>query len=461
MNSEEAFRRFGHDIETDPIGMLLAEWQRSAFIHALKQLPDVVDVIPAGSLARGTQIGPVHDVDLIVVFDSSAYPDWGYGSESALVAMQHLQASLLQQMHPWRGTDEGLFEETKIRNHVVQCNGVSTGPFEGFVPSVPPVDVMPAVQHHGHLRVPELHREGLNLLGKNWIDVDPEKFMHLIEQRQRDWKYFKAVIKLVKAWAEEQGLKIKSMAIEVMVLKYCPRPGLFETLTVSEAVTRFFEAAAKANIHSLTDPTGWCGEIDRHMNYGALRNALKEAAGLSRRALDAERAVDRGQSILGDDDPGSLWRKLFGKKFPHVKKRFWPAQHYEPWTDFTRWSAWTYLDFDPFDPNDQNPNNPPRWDPPDNGGGPGAARTTRAGRRRGQGSIRRVNRPRPAVRHPIPEPIRPALPTPWHRANAMSMVPVLARRAIHPSRDQRKLRRRKIRCRAPGTRCSLTRWLPR
>ena len=41
------------------------------FIGKLERLPDVVEVIESGSLARGTQIGPVHDVDLIVVFDSS------------------------------------------------------------------------------------------------------------------------------------------------------------------------------------------------------------------------------------------------------------------------------------------------------------------------------------------------------------------------------------------------------
>ena len=41
---------------------------------------------------------------------------------------------------------------------------------------------------------------------------------------------------------------MKNLAIEVMVLKYCPRPGLFETLSCGEAVARFFEAAAKAQI---------------------------------------------------------------------------------------------------------------------------------------------------------------------------------------------------------------------
>src|SRR5512135_2126482 len=101
MDSDDAFRRFGRDIESDPLGVLVAKWRRDAFIHALQQLPDVVEVIPTGSLARGTQIGPVHDVDLIVVFDGDKHPDYGSGSESAHAAMAHLQSAILQQMHPW------------------------------------------------------------------------------------------------------------------------------------------------------------------------------------------------------------------------------------------------------------------------------------------------------------------------------------------------------------------------
>ena len=70
MESDDGFRSFSQAIESDPIGVLLAKWRRDAFIRKLKQLPDVAEVIASGSLARGTQIGPVHDVDLIVVFES-------------------------------------------------------------------------------------------------------------------------------------------------------------------------------------------------------------------------------------------------------------------------------------------------------------------------------------------------------------------------------------------------------
>jgi len=79
MESDDGFDAFSEEIKSDPLGVLLAKWRRDAFTKKLERLPDVIEVIPSGSLARGTHIGPVHDVDLIVVFDKSAHPDYGSG----------------------------------------------------------------------------------------------------------------------------------------------------------------------------------------------------------------------------------------------------------------------------------------------------------------------------------------------------------------------------------------------
>jgi Nucleotidyltransferase domain len=324
MESDDGFQSFSQAIESDPIGVLLAKWRRDKFIHILKQLPDVAEVIPSGSLAKGTHIGPVHDVDLIVVFKKSEHPDYGSRPESALAAMEHLQAELREQLHPWRGPEPGLLDDTELRTHVVKCHGGWTGPFAEIIPSAPPVDVMPAVREGSHLLVPER--------GTGWIDVDPERLMRQIEQRQREWKYFTEVVGMVKAWAEHEHLGMKNLAVEVMVLKYCPRPGFFETLSCGEAVARFFEAAAEAHITSLKDPAGRCGEIDPDMNYGKLRTALGRAAGLSRQAMDAEHAWKNRFHATGDvTHPDVFWRELFGKKYPKARERFWRAPVTEPW----------------------------------------------------------------------------------------------------------------------------------
>jgi hypothetical protein len=144
MESDHGFEAFGRAIESDPFGVLLAKWRRDAFISRLQRLPDVIEVIESGSLARGTYIGPVHDIDLIVVFDSSAHQDYGSGTESADAALGHLQNELIRQLHPWRearpaeaGEEEPLLREAsdaKVRTHVVQCLNVSTGPFREIIP---------------------------------------------------------------------------------------------------------------------------------------------------------------------------------------------------------------------------------------------------------------------------------------------------------------------------------------
>jgi len=324
MESDDGFQSYSKAIESDPIGVLLAKWRRDAFIAKLKQLPDVAEVIPSGSLARGTQIGPVHDVDLIVVYKPSEQPDYGSGRESAQAAMEHLQGELLEQLHPWRGTEPGLLRETELRSHVVTYQGGWTHPVEDIVPSAPPVDVMPAVREGSHLLIPER--------GTGWVDVDPEKFMRQVEQRQREWGYFTEVVGMAKAWAKDNHLGMKNLAVEAMVLKYCPRPGFFGTLSCGEAVARFFEAAAAANITSLKDPAGRCGEIDSGMNYGKLRRALGHAAGLARQAMDAEHAWEN--RFHGTEDvthPDVFWRELFGRKYPRARVRFWRAPATEPW----------------------------------------------------------------------------------------------------------------------------------
>jgi hypothetical protein len=324
MESDDGFRSFSHAIESDPVAVLLAKWRRDAFIEKLKQLPDVADVIPSGSLARGTQIGPVHDVDLIVVFERSEHPDYGRGPESAQAAMEYLQNKLLEQLHPWAGAEPGLLPETELRRHVVKYDDGWAGPFADVIPTAPPVDVMPAVREGSHLLIPER--------GTGWIDADPEKFMRQVEQRQREWKYFTAVAGMVKAWARHNNLNMKNLAVDVMVLKYCPRPGLFETLSCGEAVARFFEAASKAHITSLKDPAGRCGEIDPSIDFGELRAALGRAAGLSRQAMDAEHAwKNRFHATEDVKHPDEFWRQLFGREYKGARIRFWRARPAEPW----------------------------------------------------------------------------------------------------------------------------------
>lgn len=434
MESDDGFEAFGAEIKSDPLGVLLAKWRRDAFIAKLERLPDVIEVIPSGSLARGTHIGPVHDVDLIVVFDKSAHPDYGTRPESARAALTYLENRLLELMHPLSGT-EALLKGTEQRTHVVNCYGGSAGRYSEFFPSAPPVDVMPAVREkpnlleRSHLLVPELAADG----GGKWAPVDPETFMRQVEQRQREWKYFTEVIKMVRAWAELNDLDMKTVAIEAMVLMYCPRPRMFETLSRGEALARFFEAASKARITKLEDPAGRCGEIDKKMDYGKLRRELKNAAGLSRQAMDAEFAW-KNRFILGQDatDPAVFWRQLFGKEYPAAKEPFWRAPASEPWFDTFRVGFMASPG-----PGDLRPNTPPDGPntPPDGPSGSGGRDPKgpddldpREGTRRAGNT---PNRPRPGTprdpgpaRPPGASQARPRPAGPGRRAGTASAAPV-------------------------------------
>jgi hypothetical protein len=401
VESDDGFRSFSEEIASDPIGVLLAKWRRDAFIRKLMQLPDVVEVIPSGSLARGTHIGPVHDVDLIVVFDSDQHPDYGIrgrtkkAEESAAAAITHLEGELLEQLHPWRGAAGGLVKETEQRRHVVKYNGDWTGPFKDYIPAAPPVDVMPAVREGSHLLIPE--RE------TGWIDADPERLIRQVAQRQREWKYFTEVTGMVKAWAKLNDLKIKNLAVEAMILKYCPRPRLFETLAVGDAVARLFEAAAGAHITSLRDPAGRCGEIDPNINFGRLRRALDDARGLAERAMDAEHAwKDRHYAVGEVIHPDVYWRKLFGKEYPRTHKRFWREPAAEPW--IARYTAEPAVG-GPNRPDNPAPRRPPGGPKGPDGGGP-------SGPSGGGGSPKRPKRPseRPRPRPRVTDD-KPRLPS--------------------------------------------------
>ena len=403
MESDDGFRSFSKAIKSDPLDVRLAKWRRDAFIGKLNRLPDVVEVIESGSLARGTQIGPVHDVDLIVVFDSSCYPDYGIkdksesARESAQTAMTYLETELGHQLHPWLGAREGMLKETEQRTHVVTCYADWAVVLADIIPMAPPVDVMPAVREGSHLLVPER--------GTGWIDVDPEWLIRQVAQRQREWKYFTEVVGMVKAWAEHEKLGMKNLAVEIMVLRYCPRPGFFETLSCGEAVARFFDAAYKAHIRSLKDPAGRSGEIDPKTGYSKLRTALENAAGLAQKAMDAEHAwKNRRHAVKDVTHPDEIWRELFGSDFPRPRKRFWRAPATEVWAELhtVEFAATTNLGENPVwsgggpkgpdhrgpnGPGDLGPNGPSGPGGSGPGGGPGPSGP-------GSGSRRR---PRPAA----------------------------------------------------------------
>jgi predicted nucleotidyltransferase len=351
---EQEFRRFAGQLETDPLMVLLARMRREAAIDALKSQPGVDEVIPSGSLARGTHLGRIHDVDLIVVFDQDAHPEWR-GPGSADVALEHVQGMVADSL---QGGLFSMVHDTEKRNHVVKANlDPSWGPFlDALVPIAPPIDIMPAIRVGSHLRVPE--RLNRDLSDEPWVEVDPEKLMRMVAARRREWSNFDKVVRLVKVWADDRKLGLSRLAVEVMVLKYLPRPSLFETLSCSDAIAEFFREAADHIVDDkIIDPAGRCGEIVPGLNYDSLQEALAESAKLAEVAVAAERAWEgRHYSVEGVTHPSVFWQEIFGKenirrprvwyyspRFPEMRpdpeSRHWFDEHAEPADETWSWAG--------------------------------------------------------------------------------------------------------------------------
>ena len=69
MSVTDAFKTFQDVVNADIPHVREARTRRDLFKGAFGAEVDVKEVIASGSLARGTHKDPIHDVDVIVVFD--------------------------------------------------------------------------------------------------------------------------------------------------------------------------------------------------------------------------------------------------------------------------------------------------------------------------------------------------------------------------------------------------------
>jgi hypothetical protein len=303
---EEAFIQFGRAIDTNPWDILLAKWRRDRYIAGLLQYPAVKGVIESGSLARRTTIGAIHDIDLVVILDRTWKPQSSAAAGSPAAALDGMKAML-------DGT--GLARETETRNHVVRCHSdvppVYQEFFGGLLPSAPPVEVMPAYRDGPNLLIPNTSLRVPQRRTNRWVTVNPERLIGLVEERQHEWRYFKPAIHLVKSWAKQENLGLKSAVIEALVLKFMPRKGFFQALSFEAAMAQFFKNADRGHIDwftSLNMPAGV------KMQLGLIQ-AMNVRAAFRRAAENA------GKAVTADADPtearSSLhyWRQVFGPSF--------------------------------------------------------------------------------------------------------------------------------------------------
>jgi len=289
----EAFDEFQDRVDADPQHVRAARDRRAKFIEALRSDPNVVEVVQSGSLARSTQLDPIHDVDLIAVFDPAAHLDWGDDGSSSADALGVVHDLVRRTLADPGGSHDELVRLANPRNRAVKCfvdDPDSDHPFT--------VDVMPALRNgDGTLLLP-------STVDKRWTDADPEYLIREVQGRQDTWAKFRPMVRVLKHWRRGCGTKVKSLVMETLALDYLPlqtnRPN---------ALRQFFVAAAYNVVSGVQDPAGYCGDIQPDLDLDALQQALAEAADEATLALAA--------AAEGNETAAQWhWKAVFGDDFP-------------------------------------------------------------------------------------------------------------------------------------------------
>ena len=170
MSVNDAFKAFQGVVNADINAVREARARRDLFKEAFGPLPDVEEVIPSGSLARGTQKDPIRDVDVIIVFNGGDHPDWGEPGTSAKDALDYTR----EHVHGLLGATDGAHaQEVRLarwRNHAVKCFLDDPDDPDAFT-----VDAMPALRRDGKLLIPQA-------LSEEWVDANPEYLITAVAQ---------------------------------------------------------------------------------------------------------------------------------------------------------------------------------------------------------------------------------------------------------------------------------------
>lgn len=293
----DSFDSLQREIDADVEIVRLARERRDTFKMALAAASDVEIAWGSGSLARSTQLQPVHDVDLVVEFDADEHPDWGQDGDSAEEAIERCRDLVHELLSIENGTYAQLVRQvnTAERNRAAKCFIDPPDADNAFT-----VDVMPALRRADKILIPFKSE-------RRWTLADPEYLIDQVAERQRDWAQFRPLVRILKYWARQHTAdagRVKSLVMEVLALD-CLHEG-----NRPEALKNFF---VEASLHSLRieDPAGLSGVIQPDLDIAGLRRALEDSA------LAASAAM---QAVANNDQSGASkhWQDVFGDAFPVV-----------------------------------------------------------------------------------------------------------------------------------------------
>lgn len=298
MSVTDAFKIFQGVVNADIEDVREARSRRDLFNGAFSGEADVSEVIASGSLARGTHKDPIHDVDVVIVFDGDEHPHWGEPGTSAQEALDYTRGRVNTLLGATNGTYEKAVRLARWRNHAVKCFLDDPDDVDAFT-----VDAMPALRRNGMLLIPEA-------MSNEWVYCDPEYLIAAVAKKHAEWDKFAGTVRMLKGWAAEQEIKVKSLVMEVLALNYLPTEGSQPT-----AIKQFFVSAAYAigGGVEVVDPAGICGPIQPDLEYNELSDRLREARDNAIRAVQAHADGNPAYAIR-------LWGTVFGDDFPPPPK---------------------------------------------------------------------------------------------------------------------------------------------
>lgn len=288
-----AFDDFQDVVDADVEHVREARDRQRAFIHAIGSSEAVVEIVRSGSLARSTQLDPIHDVDLIAVYDKAAYPTWGSPGESAEEALTVVHDLVRETLANPGGSRDELVRRADRKNRAVKCFVDDPDADHPFT-----VDVMPALRNDdGTLLIPSKRNA-------RWDTANPEFLIDEVQSRQNTWNQFRPMVRVLKYWRRNCGTEVKSLVMETLALDYLP----LET-NRPNALRQFFVAAAYNVLEGVHDPAGLCGPIQPDLDLQALHEALSAAGDEATLAMAAAGRSD-------DASAQRHWRNIFGDDFP-------------------------------------------------------------------------------------------------------------------------------------------------
>jgi len=291
MDINIAFDGLQREVNVDRGADVKARERRDIFRSAFTPEPDVARVFPSGSLARGSQIAPIHDVDMVIVFDAAEHPTWGSPGDSAEEALSEVRERVHELLGQSNGTCAQEVRRADVKNHSLKCFLDDPGQENAFT-----VDVVPALAYNSHLLIPQARN-------KQWVESDPEHLIGRVLGRHAEWPRFVPLVRALKRWNKDSGAGMKSLTVEVLALTHLQED------TRAKALQQFFTAAHAHIYEPIVDPAGLCGFIDRNMDVELAKAKLDKAASDAWYAVEAQGSGDT-------DEAACHWRGVFGDIFP-------------------------------------------------------------------------------------------------------------------------------------------------